>query len=359
MTKKKKKMKIKEYIIDSLILQILISRNKNSQRFHDVISEQDILSLLDLIKIELSKEPVLLELSGNFCVVGDIHGNIDDLIRIFEDNFYPPKTKYLFLGDYIDRGTSSLEVITLLFALKLKFPNSIYLIRGNHEIERISNFYGFYDEINSKYGINLYENFHKVFTFLPLCAILNETTFCVHGGIGPNLNLLSDLKNLEKPSDIFGISNFVDLLWSDPRKISSNFTPNSRGCGHYFSKNSLIEFLKNNNLKRLIRSHEVCVDGIDFPFIEDICITIFSNTNYCGKRNLGTVLNLNEKSIYKISTFETLNRNELNRKKVILPEWLIESSPSSLKLSLNHEIKSPLYAELEIFDLVSNSLISV
>jgi protein phosphatase len=161
----------------------------------------------------------LLRLSGGINVVGDIHGNIDDLIRIFEKFGYPPVADYLFLGDYVDRGEYSIEVLLLLFALKCKFPNHIYLVRGNHETYQISKVYGFLKECSDKFSACMFTQFNYVFQYLPIAAILEEKVFCVHGGISPDLLHVSDLDSMEKPRlTLSGV--FVDLLWSDPSKIS-------------------------------------------------------------------------------------------------------------------------------------------
>ncbi len=109
-------------------------------------------------------------------------------MRIFKKGGQLPDTKYLFLGDYVDRGKQSLESILYLFALKIKYPNNIYLLRGNHECSTINRIYGFYDECKRKFSLRVWKGFSECFNHLPVAAVIEKRIFCTHGGISPSLN---------------------------------------------------------------------------------------------------------------------------------------------------------------------------
>jgi serine/threonine-protein phosphatase PP1 catalytic subunit len=83
-------------------------------------------------------QPTLIELSPPVKIVGDVHGQYADLIRMFEMCGFPPQANYLFLGDYVDRGKQSLETILLLLCYKIKFPENFFLLRGNHECANVT-----------------------------------------------------------------------------------------------------------------------------------------------------------------------------------------------------------------------------
>jgi serine/threonine-protein phosphatase PP1 catalytic subunit len=123
---------------------------------------------------------------------------------------------YLFLGDYIDRGKQSIETLCLLFAYKIKYPEKMYLLRGNHESERISRIYGFYDECKRRYSVKLWKDFCNTFNCMPCCAIISETIICMHGGLSPELSDLDMIDKLERPCMIPEEGLLTDLVWADP-----------------------------------------------------------------------------------------------------------------------------------------------
>ncbi|KAH0786996.1 Ser/Thr protein phosphatase [Histomonas meleagridis] len=276
----------------------------------------------------ITEEDVILFLDPNIVVVGDIHGNIQDLIRIFERFKYPPETRYLFLGDYIDRGSHGTEVIMLLFALKVKYPESIYLLRGNHE-SPLCKSYCFPDEILGKYSEKALDAIIDVFDELPLCAVIDNKIFCVHGGISPKLGNVKDLIPLPKPNYLMGYCVFSDMVWSDPSSDVSEFKSNSRGCGWLFGIDSLNRFLDSNNLTMIIRSHQYCDEGSEWPFEDEEeesyrkrCLTIFSTSNYCDNENDAAVAYINENAEVSIERFPMQSDIEFLRRCARYPKWL-------------------------------------
>merc|ERR1712060_351281 len=132
-------------------------------------------------------QSALLELEAPINIVGDIHGQYWDLLRIFEYGGFPPESNYLFLGDYVDRGKHSLEVMTLLLVYKIKYPENFFMLRGNHECAAITRIYGFYDECKMRYNIKMWKAFCEVFNRLPFAAVIDDKIFCVHGGLSPEV----------------------------------------------------------------------------------------------------------------------------------------------------------------------------
>jgi len=324
--------------VEDVLYFLLHSRSEQRTHSKTRMPAADVSSIISQAIDVFKPESILLRIEANIVVVGDIHGNVDELIRLFEQNGYPPKTNYLFLGDYVDRGRFGVEVVILLFCLKIRFPNSIYLLRGNHEIEHISKYYGFYDEVISKYSDDLFYSFQKAFHQLPIAAVVNKKTFCVHGGISPQLLELRSFEALRKPINIDYPSVFQDMLWSDPRNNEIDFVSNERGCGICFNNSALTRFLEDNSLQMLIRSHEMCEKGFVYPFDDSKnCITIFSSPNYCGRKNTAAVVHLfNDNSYHTVS----IQAGDINSKrKLILPEWLIEyqSNQSSMKLNVESD----------------------
>ena len=229
----------------------------------------------------LRNEPTLLRIDAPVNVCGDVHGQFSDLVKALLRGGLPPFTRWLFLGDYVDRGPKSVEVICFLFALKMKYPNHILLIRGNHESPEMNACFGFQKECEKKLGAAIFQEFCRTFEYLPLAAVVGGKYFCVHGGIGPDLKSLSQIEELTRPLVIPADGFITDLLWSDPCSSVDKYGPNARGPTVTWGRAPVQEFMKRNNLTKVIRGHQVARDGFEFPFSPDeSVVTMFTASNY-------------------------------------------------------------------------------
>ncbi|EJD55352.1 phospho protein phosphatase PPZ [Auricularia subglabra TFB-10046 SS5] len=242
----------------------------------------------------LLSQPTLIELSPPVKIVGDVHGQYTDLIRLFEMCGFPPAANYLFLGDYVDRGKQSLETILLLLCYKIKYPENFFLLRGNHECANVTRVYGFYDECKRRCNIKIWKSFIDVFNCLPIAAVVASKIFCVHGGLSPALNSMDDIRRIQRPTDVpdYGLLN--DLLWSDPSDTAVDWEDNERGVSFCFGKIIINEFLARYDMDLICRAHMVVEDGYEF-WNDRTLVTVFSAPNYCGEfDNYGACMSVSE-----------------------------------------------------------------
>lgn len=262
--------------LDELIVDIFNSRYGTVP----TISSSIIYYLCQHIRSILLSQSVQIAINSSVTIVGDLHGQLFDLLRIFLLNGIPPETTYLFLGDYVDRGKYGVETLCLLYALKLQYPTHIYLLRGNHESASINRMFGFQTECLLKYGDLLVWNaFVSTFNVLPFSAVIQNKILCLHGGISPLLKKNSQLKHIHRPTDIPWDGLLCDLVWSDYVPKQKGFVGNeNRGVAVVFGEEELKKFLDNNGFELLIRGHEF-VNGIK---ISSHSLSVFSCSCYQG-----------------------------------------------------------------------------
>lgn len=237
--------------------------------------------LMDASIIALQAQPSLIRIQGPITLIGDIHGNFHDLIRIFGFNKYPPHTNYLFFGDLVDRGLFSIEVVVFVFALLCKYPENVYIIRGNHEFEAMNSLYGFRGEVLAEgYTEEIWTKINRTFDYLPIAAIVDNKYFCVHGGLSPQLNKVEDINAISKPLSDYADTIVSDLVWSDPDPVVNDYQFSLRGCGYKFGNEQIKTFLENNELEAIIRAHQCVMNGVE-KFGKTELYTLFSCSNYC------------------------------------------------------------------------------
>ncbi|KAJ3101342.1 serine/threonine protein phosphatase Pzh1 [Phlyctochytrium planicorne] len=288
--------------MDDLIERLLQSRNKTAKAL--CIRNHEILSICHRSREIFMEQSILLELNPSVNVVGDIHGQFEDLLRIFDRCGYPPAANYLFLGDYVDRGKNSLETILLLLCYKIKYPENFFILRGNHECASVNRVYGFYDECKRRCNLKIWKVFTDVFNCLPVAAIVAGKIFCLHGGLSPSLLTFDDIRAIQRPSDVpdYGLLN--DLLWSDPSEYVIDWEDNERGVSYCFGRSVVKEFLAKHDLDLVARAHMVVEGGYEF-FADRQLVTIFSAPNYCGEfDNKAAVMTVNAELLCSFEIIE-------------------------------------------------------
>lgn len=274
-------------------------------------------------------EPTVVEISNKtmpslkISVCGDTHGQFYDVLNIFH-RFGKVNLMhtYLFNGDFVDRGSWSCEVAILLYCLKILYPYNIYLNRGNHETNNMNKVYGFEDECKYKYSSLIFEMFSQSFESLPLVTVINDDYLVTHGGLSSDSNLtIDDIKKIDRFSQPPGSGPFMELLWSDPQ-TTNGLGPSQRGLGYAFGPDITAQFLEKNGLKKILRSHEVRQNGIEFEHNNKL-VTVFSAPNYCDTQgNLGGIIHIvpgngnlgergNDDENLMVETFEAVSHPDI------------------------------------------------
>ncbi|GJV58053.1 serine/threonine-protein phosphatase 5 isoform X1, partial [Tanacetum coccineum] len=265
------------FLTKSQILNIDVESQYTGAKIEgDVVTLDFVKKMMDDFKNQMIE-------GKHFTVCGDVHGQFFDLLNIFELNGLPSEENpYLFNGDFVDRGSFSVEVILTLFAFKCMSPSAIHLARGNHESKSMNKIYGFEGEVRSKLSDKFVELFAEVFCHLPLAHVINEKIFVVHGGLFSTDGVkLSDIRAIDRFCEPPEEGLMCEILWSDPQPNPGR-GPSKRGVGLSFGGDVTKRFLKDNNLDLVVRSHEVKDEGYEIDH-DGKLITVFSAPNYCDQ----------------------------------------------------------------------------
>jgi protein phosphatase len=305
-------------------------RNRNRYRraithtvTRDEIPTEEVTRLINAAADLFDAESALLNLDTELRIVGDIHGNVDCLLQIFGMAGRPPDQTYLFLGDDVDRGDCSCEVLILLYSLKVIFPAHVFLLRANHESMTVSATHGFRDECVQKFSAKTHAKFMGSFDSLPVAAVANGW-FCVHGGIAKSAMDRDALNSIKKVDFIEENETVSDLLWSDPSCECDAFAKSPRFRGHLFGEAAAVEFLRNCALRGVIHAHQFCEGGYSWPLGDAVpVLTVFSSANYCGLGNDAAIAALDRDGRETIVAVPAPDRGE-HRRRVVRPAWMFD-----------------------------------
>jgi len=271
-----------------------LDRQIEQLRRCDLIKESEVKQLCIKAREILSEEPNVTPIDAPVTICGDIHGQFYDLMELFKVGGDCPDTNYLFLGDFVDRGFYSVETFLLLLALKVRYPDRIMLIRGNHESRQITQVYGFYDECLRKYGsLAVWRYCTDVFDYIALSAIVDGKIFCVHGGLSPNISTIDQIRYIDRKQEVPHDGPMCDLLWSDPEEcVGWGVSP--RGAGFLFGADVVRGFCQQNDIEIICRAHQLVMEGYKWHFNETV-LTVWSAPNYCYRcGNVAAILEFNE-----------------------------------------------------------------
>lgn len=271
------------------------------------LEENELKLLCDRIKDILMEESNVQPVQSPVTVCGDVHGQFYDVLELFRQGGEIPKTNYIFMGDFVDRGHHSVETLQLLLCFKARYPQCITLLRGNHESRQVTQVYGFYDECFRKYGSsNVWKYCTEVFDYFPLACVIDDMVMCVHGGLSPSINTIDQIRLIERNQEIPYEGPFCDLMWSDPDEIE-NWAPSIRGAGVLFGRNVVSEFNHVNGLQLICRAHQLVQEGYKYMFPDKNLITVWSAPNYCYRcGNVASILVFNEHLDRQIKIFKNV-----------------------------------------------------
>ena len=285
--------------------------------------EREVWGLCAKVREIAESDENILRVDLPVTICGDIHGQFHDLLELFRIGGRPPHTSYLFLGDYVDRGYSSVETILLLLALKVRYPDRITLLRGNHESRAVTQVYGLYDECIRKFGgLSVWHALTDLFDYLPIAALVGGRIFCVHGGLSPWASTLDRIRDLDRVQEVPHEGPMCDLLWSDPDDAVSTWGVSQRGVGVLFGPDVTHKFNSDNGIDLICRAHQLVQEGYRLHF-DGALVTVWSAPNYCYRcGNVASILAISESGKKRFSVYEK-SKQEKPPPQRIIPDYFL------------------------------------
>jgi len=246
------------------------------------INDHNLFNILPKISEVFNSEDAVIHTNATkILIVADLHGDLTALYSALRIRSDLGCDTVIFLGDYIDRGPSSLDVLEKVFSLKIAEPDKIILLRGNHELKETNRFEKLFEDL--KYDEDLFARINRVFDKMPVCAVISNKIFCVHAGIPGPVKLSEITKEDAYP-----------YVWNDPSEIDG-IGKSPRGLGmRTFGEDVFDEFLQVNGLERMVRGHSVVEGGFKWWFGERL-LSLWSAVAVVGKDNLEIVEMINIK----------------------------------------------------------------
>lgn len=270
---------------------------------------QFVKTLIREVTAVFKNESSLLRVKAPVVIIGDLHGHILDLFRILKQCGSPEAKRFVFLGDIVDRGEFSVECIILVYIMKVVWPTNVSIIRGNHEFSYLCGQCGFLEQLLTVYGEpSLFNYFCSSFSYIPIGALVNNSSLCLHAGLSPSFQLLSQIKNTQRPLENWDEDYLDGIFLSDPDDTGfvPEFNVSQRGTGYVYGNESTQRFLRKNGLKYIIRGHECVKDGLRVSF--NSVLTVFSASNYCGvSGNDGAYIVMKADDSYDIKPLPSLD----------------------------------------------------
>ncbi|MGC1123312.1 MAG: metallophosphoesterase [Candidatus Methanofastidiosia archaeon] len=239
--------------------------------------------LIQKVRPLVENEPSLIEIGGGTSyVVGDLHGDFEALKYIYHVWKRKKVNSIVFLGDYVDRGPQQLETINFLLALKILYPERVFLLRGNHETPSVNSYYGFSSVCREQFQLQarrMFNEYNILFSYFSP-ALLFRRILLLHGGIPRGIARLQEIANLKKGDLNADTMILGQILWNDPSEHHPGFEFNwARGIHYTYGERVFKEFIEKHQVSRVIRGHEVFSEGYKY-FFDGKLLSIFSSPNY-------------------------------------------------------------------------------